>query len=168
MNDYVALPLFDRFGNRNEWTLVDVGDLDRLLPFRWYFDGRYAATKTKGGVSRLHRVVMGSPAGLEIDHRNGDRLDNRKSNLRIVSHAENLRNVPSQTGTSSFRGVCWDRGKGRWIAQAKFDGNHVFLGYFAKESDAAQAARTFWLSRDPHSFGMADKALAKDAGEEAA
>ncbi len=161
MNDFVGLPLLDRFGNRAGWTLVDVGDLDRLLPFRWYSDGRYAATTTQGTRVRLHRLVMGDPAGAEIDHCNGDRLDNRKSNLRIVSHAENLRNVPSQTGTSEHRGVYWDSGKSRWGAQAKFLGNYTFLGYFGKESDAAQAVRAFWLSKDPHSFGMVDGALAR-------
>ncbi len=88
----------------------------------------------------MHRVVMRiSDGGVQVDHINGDKLDNRKCNLRLCSNAENLRNRKSVTGSSSkFLGVSISRGK-YIVASIRINGKATYLGTFDTEEDAARA-----------------------------
>ncbi len=91
----------------------------------------------------LHRAVMGfGPGDPRIDHVNGNGLDCRRSNLRVVTHAENIRNmrVP-RTNTSGFKGVIRQNQKtGRmWRAQLKTDGRTHGLGSYCTAEEAARA-----------------------------
>ncbi len=77
-----------------------------------------------------------------VDHINGNVLDNRIANLRIVSAAENARNRRKGTNTSSkFKGVTAHADN--WIAQATYNGKHHYLGYFKSEVEAARAYDEF-------------------------
>jgi hypothetical protein len=87
----------------------------------------------------MHRLVMNAPRGMEVDHINGDTLDNRKCNLRICSRSENLRNASlSGDSTSGFKGV-WKKQTGRrqWVAAIYKEGKNRFLGSFASKEEAA-------------------------------
>lgn len=79
---------------------------------------------------------MGEPA-TEVDHANGDGLDCRRSNLRVASHAENVRNARSRKGTSKFKGVSFS--KGGWRAALRVNYKTVHLGRFETEEEAAVA-----------------------------
>lgn len=94
----------------------------------------------------MHRVIaqlMGlNPNGLEVDHVNGDKLDNRDENLRVATHAQNSKNKTRKRtdGTSSkFKGVSWDKRAGKWHARIMSGAVAVHLGRFEKEQDAANA-----------------------------
>jgi hypothetical protein len=106
----------------------------------------------------MHREILGLEHGdpTEVDHRNGDPLDNRRQNLRVVSRAENAQNVPARGGTSPFRGVTWDKRKGRWMAQAKLGGRQRFIGYFDDDAEAGRAAAEWRRENMP--FSEADAA----------
>jgi hypothetical protein len=100
----------------------------------------------------LHRQLLGLVPGdgVEVDHLNGDRLDSRLRNLRLVSHAANGQNKNlCNTGTSRFRGVCWHRDGRAWQAQVKLDGKRGYLGLFASEIAAAEVAEAFRLEHMP-------------------
>lgn len=103
----------------------------------------------------LHRVVLGlTPGdGRQADHIDGDRLNCRRGNMRVVSHAENGQNVPSGGGTSRYRGVSWQaRGTGgKWQAKSQLDGRQKHVGYFDDEEDAAAAVTAFRLAHMPYS-----------------
>lgn len=90
----------------------------------------------------LYRAVMGAPAGTDVDHISGDTLDNRKINLRICTHAENLRNCKSwSTSKSPFKG-CYQRkcgGPKRWRARIQFDGKSIYIGCYLTAEEAAEA-----------------------------
>jgi HNH endonuclease/AP2 domain len=89
---------------------------------------------------RMHRVLMGEPDGFDVDHINGDGLDNRRANLRIATRAENLRNQRlSLRNTSGFKGVCWDKDKGKWRAQIKLNWGNHYLGLYTTPEEAHQA-----------------------------
>ena len=125
-------------------ALVDASDLPVLLWRKWnaFRAGRtwYAATNIDGHRLYLHRFLMQPGDRMEVDHINGDGLDNRRSNLRVCTHAENLRNQRTQLGGSSrFRGVTWYTRRQRWHAQIKVEGKHKSLGYYRAEEDAARA-----------------------------
>jgi hypothetical protein len=84
---------------------------------------------------------MNAPAGLMVDHRNTNSLDNRRSNLRLATRAQNVQNSQKRNikTTSRFIGVCLDKESGRWIAAITKEGKKVHLGRFDSEPDAAKA-----------------------------
>lgn len=93
----------------------------------------------------LHRALLNPRDGMEVDHINGDRFDNRRANLRLVTSAQNKWNVKRRSpGASRFRGVCRHRARKnekviRWQANIKVNKQLVRLGYFRDEEQAARA-----------------------------
>lgn len=102
-----------------------------------------------------HRIIWlistgAFPAeGLDIDHINGDRLDNRLCNLRTVTRSENNQNMKrGRTGkTSSQIGVCWMKRDQKWSASIKANGRRLSLGYYVDEQDAIAA---YLLAKGEH------------------
>lgn len=131
---------FDDFEavRRFKWSAADCGDKQE----HWFaYRGIYASGKSR--IVYLHHAIMGVKG---IDHINGDPLDNRRSNLRRATKAENLRGFRLKPigATSKYRGVSfWKRG-GRWKAQINRpstvgNGIGIYLGYFSTEEAAARA-----------------------------
>lgn len=105
----------------------------------------YASGRIHGNLFMAHRVIWAIESGewptLEIDHINGNRSDNRLSNLRQVSRAENAKNVATSTRNKSGRvGVHFAKREQRWLALIGSDRRSHFLGYF-DDFEAAVAAR---------------------------
>jgi hypothetical protein len=100
----------------------------------------------------MHRFLLGLPPyrerHIDVDHLNGDGLDNRRVNLRIGSRAQNLANSGSRKGTSRFKGVSFDRRTGHWKVQIMTEGRNRNLGRYETEEEAAlvynAAAREAW------------------------
>lgn len=127
---------------------VDVEDFARLSKFKWhsYFDGfhryasRYVGKKAGKDVYKsLHREVLNVNSKYEVDHISGDTSDNRKENLRLCTHQENMRNQGPRKGTSKYKGVSWNSAKQKWIAQIQSFGKKIYLGQFESERAAAKA-----------------------------
>ena len=133
---------------------IDREDLARVVAFKWQAETHrhthYAGTSIKTGKSfkriRLHRLIMNVISGQAIDHINGDGLDNRRSNLQLISQAQNIskaRYTPRTDKTSPFRGVSLhytNNGVSRpWAAQISVHGKKTFLGYYASPEEAARA-----------------------------
>lgn len=145
-------------------VLVDLEDADRVCAHRWWIldgNGRavYAAANVGGRRVLLHRFLLEPPPGLEVDHRNGNGLDNRRQNLRLATHAENAQNVAARGGTSRFRGVTFVASRRRWRARVRLAGRFHHIGYFADEIDAARAADAYRREHMP--FAQPDPALAQ-------
>lgn len=128
------------------YAIVDKEDYDFLIQWEWRatnFNGLYYATKTENGKQILmHRFLMNdTQSNRFIDHKDGDTLNNQKSNLRPCSHAENMRNrvLICKTNTSGFKGVCWRKDRLRWHAQIRFETKKINLGYFTSIIEAAKA-----------------------------
>ena len=141
---------------RGDIAIVDDKDYPRLAPHSWHrtLTGYARRSRTNAAVAdgkkrfeSMHYEVLGiSPvSGLEVDHINGNKLDNRKKNLRVCSHSENIMNRPKlncRLGSSSvFKGVTRSSAwvSGRWVAQIRSGGKTLYLGAFADEIDAARA-----------------------------
>lgn len=128
-------------------VLVDETDLRALRFYHWRvhktMSGRiYAATRNRftGKILYMHRFLMKAPAGSDVDHIDGDGLNNQRSNLRLCSRKENVRNSRPQVGRSSrFKGVHLCPDSGRWHARIVVDGKKVHLGRFTREGEAAAA-----------------------------
>lgn len=95
----------------------------------------------------MHRVILNPPKGFSVDHKNGNGLDNRRSNLRIATASLNGANRKNQGNNSSgFKGV--DFKKGKWRARIAHKKKRYELGFFATKEEAAamymQAAQAFF------------------------
>ncbi len=125
-------------------ALVDDEDFDWLNQWSWCYNGKYAIRGFKiNGKShsvRMHRAIIDTPEGMLTDHVNGNKLDNRKENLRICSNSQNQcnRGVP-QNSTSGYKGVTWAKNIRKWRAQININGNRRKLGSFDDVLDAARA-----------------------------
>jgi hypothetical protein len=94
----------------------------------------------------LHRLVIAAQRGVMVDHINGNGLDNRRSNLRLITHQGNKANSHYGTYSSRFVGVSLKKDRIRkkpWSVFAKRDGRVVYVGSFAAEEDAARAYDSF-------------------------
>lgn len=90
---------------------------------------------------RLHREIVGAPAGFLVDHKNHDRADCRRSNLRLVTDAQSVRNRRklrrNQSPASPYIGV--HRNGSGWIARICIDGRRISVGTYSTDVAAARA-----------------------------
>jgi hypothetical protein len=134
------------------WTILDRGDYYRLRDFKWvaHASGRggpnlYAIrhkligpTKTK--MMYMHREIMKAIDERLVDHRNCNSLDNRRSNLRFATRAENMQNRRKKKNTTSrFVGVHLYKPSNRWVCRITYQGKRIVLGRFDSETAAARA-----------------------------
>ncbi len=112
---------------------------------KWYaVRGRRKSEMPGTVLISMHRQLFGSPAGLDIDHRDGDGLNNQRANLRVCTHADNQRshkkhqNYGGRSTSSKFKGV-WKNPNGRFHAGIVNQRKRMHLGCFANEEDAARA-----------------------------
>jgi hypothetical protein len=99
-------------------------------------------TKT-GHTAYLHRFIMSAPQGTTVDHVNGDGLDNRKANLRFATRSQQLANTRIHSHcTSGYRGVCWDKTRGLWIAKVGYRGKQINVGRYPTPEEAFAARDT--------------------------
>lgn len=133
---------------QGKFAIVDKEDYERMNQFNWHFAGGYARRNKqfpdgKRRIVFMHRELMNTPDGYETDHINGDRLDNRRSNLRVVTRSQNQRNSRPRKGTSKFKGVSYHKTERHktsyWVARIQVDGRVKRLGYFKTEIEAARA-----------------------------
>lgn len=126
-------------------ALVDDEDRERAEQHKWYLmpNGYVQATPIVNGKTThiyLHRLVMNAQPGQEIDHKNGDKTDCRKENLRFCTESQNQANRRKSSGTSSqYKGVSRYKRLGSWQAFIHTGGVFRGLGYFKNEDDAARA-----------------------------
>lgn len=93
----------------------------------------------------LHRVILHPPPNKQVDHVDGNGLNNTRTNLRLASSAEQMQNKRTYTchvkKTSEFRGVAWNKVRRKWQAYIRVDEKRQHLGYFVSELEAARAAK---------------------------
>lgn len=132
-----------------KFAVIDEADHELVSMFKWrsrnhhgidYAWGHYYDKKTQRTKKlKMHRLIMGL-GGPDVDHVNGDGLDNRRCNLRHVTNQQNHFNQTKRTGFhSKFKGVSWDKSRRKWIAYIKKDYRNMHLGRFDSEIDASKA-----------------------------
>lgn len=141
------VPLYRRDGTVAEYAVVDESDIALAAAHRWHLSGAgYAACRRVDGPRRLvylHRALLGLGPGDRRygDHINRNKLDNRRTNLRVLTSEQSAQNIGRQRGGSSrFRGVYWHSRKQCWCASIKVQGRRKHLGYFGAEELAGAAA----------------------------
>jgi hypothetical protein len=121
--------------------ILDKRDTHLLKDYNWSLgSGGYASGRVNGKIKKLHHIIMPSKEGFEIDHINRNKLDNRKKNLRYVTHQQNMMNSSKKKdNTSGFRGVWWNKRDKKWVSYIKFNNKRKCVGYFSDIEEAARA-----------------------------
>lgn len=145
MNFIKLIPL-----TKSHFAIVDAGLFEKLSRHKWSLNEaaplrpKYAVRRHGKDLLRMHRLIIDAPKGIQVDHINGDGLDNRKENLRLVSVSQNQinRGLPVNN-TSGFKGVSWMSSCNKWFAQIRATVNgkktQKYLGLFLCKESAARA-----------------------------
>jgi hypothetical protein len=132
--------------------LIDSEDVPLISGFHWRVvatnptcpDNLYAVTCRRRLYVYMHRLIAGAGPSEEVDHANGNGLDNRKNNLRIATDSQNQANkgkirVKGKRGTSQYKGVFWDKARSAWATSITVNKRTRHLGRFSTEEEAARA-----------------------------
>lgn len=123
--------------------IFDIEDLELVKQYCWssHANGYLDAKERKTGrLIRLHRLIMGVKRGMDVDHINHDPRDNRKSNLRVATRAQNNMNIRIQkNNTSKVTGVVFDKARNKWKAQIGVNYKNIVLGRFDTKEEAIHA-----------------------------
>lgn len=128
---------------QGKFALVDDADFERLSQFKWCVNGRgYAEAwdiKNKK-TFRMHRFLMGFPEDKNIDHINGNKIDNRIINLRVCTQQGNTMNMSvHKDNPTGYKGVSWDKAREKYEACIRVNKRKKFLGRFDTAVEAAKA-----------------------------
>jgi len=122
-------------------ALINLVDLPLVAPYRWCVSsvkGRHYARCYGKKRQYMHRLILVTS---EVDHRNGDGLDNRRCNLRKATHRQNMQNSSCRShNKSGYKGVVFDESRSLFRATIRVDGKQRHLGRFPT---ADEAARTY-------------------------
>lgn len=137
-----AIPL-----TQGQYAIVDIEDFEWLNQWKWHahknnikYITRFYAIRSKRQGKKIqkifmHRLIINPSHNLQIDHINGNTLNNQKSNLRIATNRQNQQNR-HHPKTSKYTGVSWKKDHRKWQAQIYINGKVKFLGYFDDEYEA--------------------------------
>ena len=127
--------------SNGQFVLVDAADYEWLSQYNWHLcGGGYAARCEKSKRILMHRQIMQPPDGMLVDHIDGNKANNCRSNLRLCTRPENQRNARKERGCASqYKGVFRDKRCNKWFAKYRDRGKYHGLGYFDLEVDAARA-----------------------------
>ena len=146
-NDYILednitkIVLRDKYQNINGYCVIDTEDYDKVKMYKWYLSGGYCVTKgiDKNNGIDIYCVIFNNIHA--YDHINNDKLDNKKSNLRIITSHQNAMNMSKKcTNTSGVVGVKpQNPNSPRWIAGITYNYKNIWLGSYYNFDDAVLA-----------------------------
>ncbi|NMF00054.1 HNH endonuclease [Aneurinibacillus aneurinilyticus] len=161
--EYTVIFLKRRDGTIYE-TKIDTEDLPKVksFPNSWVAHLSSGYVYANAGIRvdgkqktiKLHRFILDAPDGFDVDHINHDTLDNRKSNLRVVTRAQNSQNRKgsrSDKKTEGGRNISWDETRKRWEVNVTSGGKRVYIGMYKNLEDAEAAALSARIQYLPYS-----------------
>lgn len=152
-NDYkITGDTVETYLNRGFKTVIDLADFEKINSHhgKWHAHTvkpsglTYASTNDyttgKQKTLRMHNFIMDTPKGYVADHRDNDTLNNRRSNLRNITRAQNNQNKrKNYKSKSGVRGVTWSSQRGKWCARVRHLGKCHYVGFYDTVKEAAQA-----------------------------
>lgn len=123
------------------YFIIDTEDLDRVIVRKWRLWKNRFFTGVQKPIAISHFILdVSSETGFDVDHINQNPADNRKANLRLVKHSENLKNLPVRSNnTSGFTGLHFNKKRNKWEVEIKANYERVKLGRYELLEDACYA-----------------------------
>jgi len=127
--------------NSNLIALIDDEDFERVNKHKWYLNNKGYAFAWVGLMISLSHFITQTGTEFEIDHKNLNKLDYQKVNLREADRTQQLANTKKRVGnfTSKYKGVSWSKQNSFWVTQIKKNYQITWLGRFYSEEAAARA-----------------------------
>ena len=141
--------------NQGKWTIVDDEDFEWLNQWKWTYKhvktlscgedygivvrNNYSSNGKRTNIIRMHRVILNAPPNFQVDHINGNRLDNRRRNIRLATIGQNNKNKRSvaKSGYKNvYREECINL---RWFSKIMVDRKTIHLGCYDSKEEAAIA-----------------------------
>jgi len=155
--------------SQGQSAIVDDVDYEWLSQWKWSAQkgshSFYAMRHDQGKLVLMHRVINETPEGSVTDHKDGNGLNNQRSNLRTATQLQNMMNrAPKKGGTSVHKGVWFDgsvgtRNKNQWRSAIRLNGKLKYLGRFATEDEAGAA----YQEASRHHFGEFHRSTGDEA-----
>ena len=124
-------------------AIIDDEDYDYISSWRWCAKKSgatvYAVRSVGSRNIYMDRNILQAQSGQLVDHKNGNGLDNRRSNIRLCSQRQNQWNRQGIHGESHYLGVNWHKQRSKWVAKIRINYKRLHLGLFEREEDAALA-----------------------------
>jgi hypothetical protein len=129
------------YTNKNEKFFIDTEDYEKIKDTYWSYNYHHYLRNLRGEL--MHRVVMGvTEPDISVDHINHIEWDNRKENLRLCSHDENMFNrIKKSNNTSGVIGVNYEKDSNKWRARLWIKGKLMFSKRFNNFDDAVKARK---------------------------
>jgi hypothetical protein len=140
--------------SQDKVALVDNEDYEWLSQWKWsafqnrsgYYAVRNERVKEMGGIKRsrklilMHREILQAKDDMDVDHWDGNGLNNQRYNLRECPHADNMKNQKvNSVNKTGYKGVYWNKKNRKYVANIGVGGTCVYLGSFETAEDAALA-----------------------------
>lgn len=131
--------LYDTFGFLKATTIIDSVYFDKIKNYTWNLNARgYVQTGGGNNIILLHRFILDAPKGVLVDHKDLDRLNNRKDNLRLCNQSQNMYNKPVlDRNKCGIKGLYYNGFS--WTASINCDGKKLHIGSFSSIEDAIDA-----------------------------
>lgn len=135
--NYAEIVLYNKLNVEKARTIIDLEDIDKVKDYKWNLGSHGYAYNTLLGKC-VHNIILNTSKDKMFDHINRNKLDNRKSNLRVSNSSENSSNISIGTNnTSGIIGVTWDKNNNKWVANLQNNKNKYFKR-FNKLHDAVK------------------------------
>lgn len=134
-----------RLSNSKLLVTVDDEDLEKVIPYIWCFNRQNHTIYIQANIGNnktieIHQLILEYKEGFVIDHKNHNRLDNRKENLRYATKSQDLANRRLQLNNKSgYKGVSWIERDKRWQATIQINGISKYIGFYKTKEEAALA-----------------------------
>jgi hypothetical protein len=145
-NDYKIIKiLIESIKHGNHEVIIDYDDFEKIKNYRWHLHAHhsgefYCSTFINRKIHKMQHLLIKKQNSQQIDHINGNKLDNRKCNLRICTNKENAKNkklnINNKTG---YKGTHFDKDSGKYLAQIVCNYKRIYIGRYEKLIDAALA-----------------------------
>ena len=155
-----AIPLMSKKGLVG-FSSIDDQDFDLVSLYSWRLRAGYAVTSIRNPETgkqqtiSMHRLILGYFVGdkRQIDHKDRNRLNNLRDNLRDATAALNCQNRLFKSKTSSYRGVYWAEDRKKWRASGRLNYKLINIGTYDSEEEAAEAAHLWRVKHMPYYEG---------------
>jgi len=144
IGNIAEIVLYDVEGKEKARTIIDAEDIEKIKNYKWHITEKgYVKTNTNKGLIGIQHIIMNIRPKREklVDHKDQNKLNNRKSNYRFCTHMQNVWNTEKRkNNTSGFKGV--QKSGKMWIARIRVNNKRIHLGTFKDKISAALAYNT--------------------------